>query len=541
MAEDDNSPANQRSKAIKGVTDPEAYDGPAAIDQNMMSRQLFEALSQGGSTAELGQLLLENSDDPTRIAKYIRIREGIDPTSTSTELKRFLTDPTAEYDLWPGPRWSQWFLNGVPGQFIASSVWFGDPFDLTETDEERRADVQSKALEEIKEQLQGFERLTEDQKLELTEEFGYPGDFDMIIDLYDAGNVLGQRLPLQYGNLSLTERGLFAETPSYKTRTAEQIKTAFPDWDDQRINDLLTPPFDSSAGRALGAMTARYASIMVPISQQRAQAMGYAQDSVGQMERVDWQLLGPDQEAPAGVEAWGPEAEVEISEGEFVFGIDDALAYYEALEPEQQREFATSLLALGWMDDQKAAGVEWLLNPDQVFTDEAVRGALRAAANSYVNEMSEVFGVDTPTMLEETGVEGEARGKFIPMLGRPGGMFDTEEAEMDDFESFIRQARITAGYLSAVPVESISQTINDWSWENLGRSADPGLIRMGLEIATGVAEKPSNIKPGGAEGYEIAAGVEAGLFAGADEEELERTQNASLNRILTAYLARSAR
>jgi hypothetical protein len=516
MAEDDNSPANQRSRAVRGVTDPEAYEGSVAIDQNTMSRQLFDALSQGGSTAELGELLLRASGEYPE--EPVRRLSNIDSDGFT-----FPWDYTDALTILPFPM----NLIGITAKLAPKE---------SEVDKTAR-----QAVEEIKKQLEGFERLTEDQKLELTEEFGYPGDFDMIIDLYEAGNVLGQRLPLQYGNLSLTERGLFAETPSYKTKTAEQIKTAFPDWDNQRINDLLTPPFDSSAGRALGAMTARYASIMVPISQQRAQAMGYAQEAVGEMERVDWQLLGPDQEAPAGIEAWGPEAEVKISEGEYVFGIDDALAYYEALNPGQQREFATSLLALGWMDDQKAAGVQWLLNPDQVFTDEAVTGALRAAANSYGNEMLDVFGIEDPTLLEETGVEGEARGKFIPMLGRPGGMFDTEEAEMDDFESFIRQARITAGYLAAVPVESISQTINDWSWKNLGRSADPGLIRMGLEIATGVAEKPSNIKPGGAEGYEIAAGVEAGLLAGADEEELARTQSANLNRILTAYLARSAR
>lgn len=523
MAEDDNSPANQRSRSVKGVTDSEAYEDPVAIDQNTMSRQLFDSLSQGGSTAELGELLVEASRDPGRRISW-------------KETGEFALDPSS--DWWPGDNYTQWFLSANPlGILIGASEWY----NRRESDEGRRAELERKEVEQIKKQLAGFERLTEDQKLELTEELGDPRDFDMIIDLYESGNVLGQRLPLQYGNLSLTERGLFADTPSYKTLSAEQIKKANPNWDEQQINDLLTPPFDSSAGRALGAMTARYASIMVPISQQRAQAMGYAQDSVGQMERVDWQLLGSDQEAPVGVEAWGPEAEVQISEGEYVFGIDDALAYYEALNPEQQREFATSLLALGWMDDQKGEGIQWLLNPDQVFTDDAVRGALQAAAREYTKDISEVFGVETPTMLEETGVEGEARGKFIPMLGRAGGMFDTEEAEMDDFESFIRQARITAGYLAAVPVESISQTINDWSWKNLGRSADPGLIRMGLQIATNVAEKPSNIKPGGAEGYEIAAGVEAGLLAGADEEELARTQGANLNRILTAYLARSAR
>ena len=167
-------------------------------------------------------------------------------------------------------------------------------------------------------------------------------------------------------------------------------------------------------------------------------------------------MLAPGEDTPQGLEAWGPEAEVQIEEGEFVFGIDDALAYYEALQPDQQRQFAMSLLALGFMDEQSAQGVQWLLDPDQVFTDDAVRLALTKAADDYGRELQDVFGVADPTNLEETGIEGEARGKFIPMLGRPGGMFDTEEAQIDDFESFIRQARITAGYLASVPSKSYS-------------------------------------------------------------------------------------
>ena len=124
------------------------------------------------------------------------------------------------------------------------------------------------------------------------------------------------------------------------------------------------------------------------------------------------------------------------------------------------------------------------------------------------------------------------------MLGRPGGMFDTEEAQIDDFESFIRQARITAGYLASVPTESITQTVNEWSWRNLGRAADPSLIRMGLNLATEINESPSNLKPGGVRFGELAAGVESGLRAGASEEELKFNQGNVLNRVLTAYLAR---
>ena len=69
-------------------------------------------------------------------------------------------------------------------------------------------------------------------------------------------------------------------------------------------------------------------------------------------------------------------------------------------------------------------------------------------------------------------------------------MFDTEEAQIEDFESFIRQARITAGYLASVPTESITQTVNDWSWRNLGGAADPSLF-AGLNLATQISKNPS--------------------------------------------------
>ena len=525
MAEEDtgdNSPARQRSKAITGVTDTESYEGPAVIDP--AARALFDALSMGGATSEIADLLIEATDDP-EIMNYVQTADGF---VTSSELGA----GKSLQDLLGGIGYDWRFLSGG-----ASFAGFGFLGSMGKKDRDAKK-VERQEIEEIQKQLEGFERLTEDQKLEMTEELAYPGDFDMIIDLFDTGNVLGERMPLHYGNLSLTQRGLFAETPSYKSLTAEQIKKANPEWDDQRVNDLLTPPFDSSAGRALGAMTARYASIMVPISEQRAHAMGYSQDSVGQMERVDWQLMAPGQEAPQGVEAWGPEGEVEISEGEYIFGVDDALEYYEALNPDQQREFATGLLALGFMDGQASQGVQWLLTPDQAFTDEAVKAAIIEASKQYTDELTDVFGVADPTMLEETGVEGEARGNFIPMLGRPGGMFDTEEAQMNDFESFIRQARISAGYLASVPTESITQTINDWSWRNLGRAADPSLVRMGLNLATEINESPENIKPGGAKFGEVVAGVQSGLRAGASPEELKFHQGNVLNRVLTAYLAR---
>ena len=520
MADEDNpnSAAKQRSKALRYS---ETYEGPAAV--NPMSRALFDALSLGGSTAELADLMIQASDDP-EILEYAQVTQGIPPYRSNVDPRGFQPG-----NMIPG---INDLLMALP--FPVSILGFG----ASRIKEDEESKLARQEIKEIQKQLEGFERLTEDQKLEMTEELAYPGDFDMIIDLYDMGNVLGERMPLFYGNLSLTERGLFAETPSYKTLTAEQIKKANPDWDDQRVNDLLTPPFDSSAGRALGAMNARYASIMVPISAQRAQSMGYAQDAIGEMERVDYQLLAPGEDTPQGLEAWGPEAEVQIEEGEFVFGIDDALAYYEALQPDQQRQFAMSLLALGFMDEQSAQGVQWLLDPDQVFTDDAVRLALTKAADDYGRELQDVFGVADPTNLEETGIEGEARGKFIPMLGRPGGMFDTEEAQIDDFESFIRQARITAGYLASVPTESITQTVNEWSWRNLGRAADPSVIRMCLNLATEINESPSNLKPGGVRFGELAAGVESGLRAGASEEELKFNQGNVLNRVLTAYLAR---
>ena len=76
MAEEDtgdNSPARQRSKAITGVTDTESYEGPAVIDP--AARALFDALSMGGATSEVADLLIEATDDP-EIMNYVQTADG---------------------------------------------------------------------------------------------------------------------------------------------------------------------------------------------------------------------------------------------------------------------------------------------------------------------------------------------------------------------------------------------------------------------------------------------------------------------------------
>ena len=83
MAEEDtgdNSPARQRSKAITGVTDTESYEGPAVIDP--AARALFDALSMGGATSEIADLLIEATDDP-EIMNYVQTADGF---VTSSEL-----------------------------------------------------------------------------------------------------------------------------------------------------------------------------------------------------------------------------------------------------------------------------------------------------------------------------------------------------------------------------------------------------------------------------------------------------------------------
>ena len=59
MADEDNpnSAAKQRSKALRYS---ETYEGPAAVSP--MSRALFDALSLGGSTAELAKFLKSQKD-----------------------------------------------------------------------------------------------------------------------------------------------------------------------------------------------------------------------------------------------------------------------------------------------------------------------------------------------------------------------------------------------------------------------------------------------------------------------------------------------
>ena len=52
-----------------------------------------------------------------------------------------------------------------------------------------------------------------------------------------------------------------------------------------------------------------------------------------------------------------------------------------------------------------------------MFADDAVRLALTKAAADYGAELKDVLVFD-PANLEETGIEGEARGEFIPMLGQ---------------------------------------------------------------------------------------------------------------------------
>ena len=183
MAEEDtgdNSPARQRSKAITGVTDTESYEVPAVIDP--AARALFDALSMGGATSEIADLLIEATDDP-EIMNYVQTADG------------FVTSGELGYgkglgDLLGGIGYDWRFLSGG-----ASFAGFGFLGSMGKKDRDAKK-VERQEIEEIQKQLEGFERLTEDQKLEMTEELAYPGDFDMIIDLFDTGNVLGERMPL---------------------------------------------------------------------------------------------------------------------------------------------------------------------------------------------------------------------------------------------------------------------------------------------------------------------------------------------------------
>ena len=201
--ENENSAARQRAKAL-AVTDPRSYETPVSVSP--VSRALFDALSIGGSTAELADLMIEATEDP-EILDYVRGVQGLPSSKVTVNPQQASIGFRAFTDIGIND-----LLMGLP--FPAGFYAYVADRALD--------DDQAKMLAEMKNaKIAGFERLTEDQKLEMTEE-RHPGDFDMIIDLYDVGSD-GQKMPL-FCNLILTEQGLFAETPIYKTLMRNKSK-----------------------------------------------------------------------------------------------------------------------------------------------------------------------------------------------------------------------------------------------------------------------------------------------------------------------------
>ena len=233
----------------------------------------------------------------------------------------------------------------------------------------------------------------------------------------------------------------------------------------------------------------------------------------------------------------------EEDEAEMDYGIDDALAYYDALTPEQQKEFATGLVALGYMgagkETQSTLDVEWLVNPDDALQRESVAVALANVASAQnarmVAELGEgaaASGMDTANPL---------RNQYLPILGLEGGLFDTEEAKISDWDSFVREAQQTAGYLKTVDTRYITKATNDWAFRVYGRSATPDEIAVALNGAAALAEAT----PVGAGANQrlsdasLAVGAVAGIPI--DQEEASQNATALINSAIGNYIMRNSR
>ena len=357
------------------------------------------------------------------------------------------------------------------------------------------------------------------------------------------------QMPGFYGGITLTDKGMFASSEASDVAGAAILEGL---GDKAELEQYLVPPLASSAGRTLGAMTVRWYDIYAPISEQAVQAgLGsvtqqgvggpqgefYSESKIGDEQIIGRSMLAPGEEmpdAPLG-------RRYEEREADMAYGVDDALAYYDQLGEEEKREFATGLLALGYMGSGvggQLGTVDWLTNPDAALERDAVETALIGLANVQNAKMEAVYGTGRDaTSIADTD---PLRNRYLPMLDLEGGLFDNPEVDVD-FEEFVKEAQQKAGYLKTVDTRYIAKATNDWAFRVYGRAATADEMSAALNSAAAIAEA----LPAGPNADRrlsdpsLAAGAVSSLNL--DEEEAGQNATTLINNALGNYIVRNSR
>ncbi|MAZ23245.1 MAG: hypothetical protein CMB22_00360 [Euryarchaeota archaeon] len=357
------------------------------------------------------------------------------------------------------------------------------------------------------------------------------------------------QMPGFYGGITLTDKGMFASSEASDVAGAAILEGL---GDKAELEQYLVPPLASSAGRTLGAMTVRWYDVYAPISEQAVQAgLGsvtqqgvggpqgefYSESKIGDEQIIGRSMLAPGEEMPEAPMG----RRYEEREAEVAYGIDDALAYYDGLEEEEKREFATGLLALGYMGTGRSndvGTVDWLLNPDSALQRDAVETALIGVANVQNAKMEAVYGKGRDaTSISDTD---PLKNRYLPMLDMEGGLFDNPKVDVD-FSEFVKEAQQKAGYLRTVDTRYVAKATNDWAFRVYGRSATPDEQSAALNAASALAESLP-VGPNAA-GRLSDASLAVGAVGQLDINEAEAGQNnaALINNIIGNYIQRNSR
>ena len=418
-------------------------------------------------------------------------------------------------------------------------------FDKEKSDEQLR----DEAEEQLKKELAGPIQSAAELSPEITE--GGFGIADYAILAEQAGlnqSNFRTEMPLFYGNIKLTDRGMFAESEASDVAGAAILEGL---GDKEELDQYIVPPLASSAGRTLGAMTVRWYDVYAPISEQTRQAglgsidqpgkprqgVFYEEEQIGEEHIIGRSMLAPGEELPE--EPLG--RRYEEREAEMEYGIDDALAYYDALNPEEQRDFAIGLVALGYMGAGEYtpntwSDTEWLLDSDKALERDAVALAL--------NNVALLEGERLQAEVGAAGMKGidsanPLRTQYLPILGYEGGLFDTEEATIENWDEFVREAQEKAGYIKQIDVNSVTSATNAWAFRNYGRSATIDEISTALNAASVVAETHVGPQAGRVSDRQIAGEALGTLQL--DEEEAAAQNVPLINTLLSNYIIRNSR
>ena len=124
-------------------------------------------------------------------------------------------------------------------------------------------------------------------------------------------------------------------------------------------------------------------------------------------------------------------------------------------------------------------------------------------------------------------------------MGYEGGLFDTEEATIENWDEFVREAQEKAGYIKQIDVNSVTSATNAWAFRNYGRSATIDEISTALNAASVVAETHVGPQAGRVSDRQIAGEALGTLQL---DEEASAAKNVPLiNTLLSNYIIRNSR